>query len=167
MERNCLRVQYLNECRRQQMLARVLLHVIAASVGVNGSANLGPGGKHLAHAMPDLALLIFKNILHGSFERNPRSGLRGDSSQIKRLPAAARIKRGLVELHRPGGLIAVALQLARVHDIGAKVVEEGVVVIETMGHENRLSASGFEHSYRSIWSYAIVAARTTADRRRP
>src|SRR5690349_8984319 len=128
------------------MLARVLLHVIAAAFGVDGAAHLRSGRNNLVHSMPDFALLIFVNVFDSSFERDARLGLRADNANIERLPTACWIERSAVELHRPTRLIAIAPKLLNVKYVGGEVEEERVVVVEALSHERsfQLPATSFQ-----------------------
>src|SRR5262249_5334241 len=134
MEGNSFSVEQLNQCRREQMLAAVLLHMIAAALNVDQPAYFCAGRKHLRDSVPHFTCVGFKNILDRNFERHSRFGFCPQSSGIKRLATAGWIKRSTIQFHRPRGLVSVALEFLRVRHVGAKGVKKGVVVVETFGH---------------------------------
>ena len=64
MKRNSVRLEFPNEHCREQVLARVLLHVIEAARPVNLALDAGSCRERLLNKMPDCAGLVFLDLLH-------------------------------------------------------------------------------------------------------
>src|SRR5690242_3962551 len=105
------------------MLTGMLLHVVAATFGVDHAANPRSRRNNLTQLMPDLALLVFENVFNSSFERDAGLRLCDDGAGIERLSTARRIKRRAVELHRPTRLIAIAAEFLNVQYVRVEVEE--------------------------------------------
>jgi len=116
------------------MLARMLLDVVTATLKINLSMHRRAGFKDLVGAVPDLAIFILENIFN--FYLKLCSGLRScrECSQIAGLSAARRIKGGAIEFDQPGGEIAFPFEFLQVGHTRVKLIEKGVVVIESLGH---------------------------------
>ena len=116
------------------MLAGVLLHVIAAARGVNLAVDAGSG---LQGSLVEIALgfdVVDDAAIFGvgDFGDAELAGGRREPSRIVNLASAGGIEGGAVENERQAGRVS---DLAH---FGVEVVEEGVVVVEAIGHGERL-----------------------------
>ena len=139
VERHGRHVVQPHERGRQHVLSRMLLHVVTAARGVNQAMDAGPRLEVFGrfHVVDDFAIFGL-----GDFGDAQLGGVRwtfilcagrcrvleNDPAGVEDLPAAGGIERGAVENQRR------ARRLAYLPHFGVEVVEEGVVVVETVGH---------------------------------
>src|SRR5690349_5927079 len=101
MKGNSLCLQQLDKRRRQQMLAGMLLHVVAAALRVDQPGHFSAGRQHLRDSVPYFTFVVLKDILNSNLERHSRFGFCREPSAIKRLSSTRWIKRSAVQLHSP------------------------------------------------------------------
>src|SRR5262249_48096258 len=107
------------------MLTGVLLHVVAAAGRVNAAVNSGSRRDRCGSEMEDAAIFFVRDVDNRNF---PVAGER-ELSRVMDLATASRIERRAVQHH---GVPAVTLE--RLDHAGVEVVEERIVVVETLGH---------------------------------
>src|SRR6185437_10069985 len=86
---------------RQQMLARVLLHVIAAPVPVHLTTHGCPREQGLDRRMPYLLCLVLLNSKDRHMKSNAAGSSRFQHAGIVRLTSAGGIERGPVQSDLP------------------------------------------------------------------
>ena len=155
-------IEETNERRRQHVLAGVLLYVVAAAGGVDLSVDTGSGLEilHGLDVVNDAAVFRVGHFSDAEFRVSVRSIDGGDPSRVVDLAAAGGIERTAVE--NQGGTWGVE----DFADFGVEVVKEGVVVVETVGHRNRLfnhrGHGGTRSKIPSNWQKAVLSGKLFA-----
>jgi len=121
VKRDSLKSEELDECRREQVLRRVLLHVIDASRPIN----LPVYGTHryLGRSVVDYGVIRADCLPARVDDLDHRSV--AQPPQIVRLPPRRRIEGRLVQYDLP----AVAFRLAR-HHLGVEFPQKRVAIVE-------------------------------------
>jgi hypothetical protein len=116
-----------NEGSRQHMLSGMLLHVVAAARGVDLAADAGSGREIFDRSFQVVDDSAIFRV--GDF-RDSESlvAVDGDRADVEDLSSASRVKGGTIEDE------GWTLACGDLFDFGVEVVEEGVVVVETVGH---------------------------------
>lgn len=126
-------VKQTDEGGREHVLAGVLLHVIAAARRVNLATDERSG---LQGSLVEIALCFdivdhFAVFCVSDFGDAELGGARREPSRIVNLASAGGIEGGAIENERRAG---------RVNDLahfGLEVVDEGIVIVEAIGHSER------------------------------
>src|ERR1700678_797880 len=72
----------------EQVLSRMLLHMVEAAAPIDISTPSGPGQQRLRHGVPDLAPLVLFHGKNRSLEHGPPgTGCRGHPSIVRLAPA--------------------------------------------------------------------------------
>jgi len=90
------------------MLAGVLLHVVEAPVPVDFRFHLGSDGERLGDEVPDFAMVVFLDRIHGDIEGGAAAGRGAEQTRVKGLTAAGGVKGSAVEGQLPYRIAAVA-----------------------------------------------------------
>ena len=124
------RVEFAEEDGGEQVLARVLLHVVEAAGPVDVAFDFCADRKGLADEMPDLAVVVFFYGVDGDIEGG--AARRGGAKQagIEGLAAAGGVKGGAIEGDLPDGLPFGAGEFADVSDGSGERSKEWIGVIE-------------------------------------
>ena len=124
----------------EQVLAGVLLHVIEAAGPVDESFHLGSGHEGLVDGVPDFAGFVLFDGEDGDFKNGSVAGGGAEGAGVVGLAAAGGVKGGAVEGDLPEGFAVLAGVLADVGDGGGEFAEEGVEIVEPLGHLGSESA---------------------------
>jgi hypothetical protein len=115
--------EQLKECRRKQVLAGVLLHVVDATWPIDGASHLAwfnRGGRVMHDTMAVVSIRHFDHIRTAQLSR------------IVRLPARGGVKRGAIEDDAPSLAEVFRIGFAR-QDIRVELAQKRVVVIKAVG----------------------------------
>ena len=135
MKGNRRQVEKAYERCREDVLTRMLLHVIAATVNVNRTVNAGAFLKRscIVENVKNLSVVS----LHHFGDAQSVAGIAGpggkNPSHVKDLPTARGIEGGPIEdQRRPAIRIRDRNQI---HDFGVEFVKKRVVVVKMFSHD--------------------------------
>ena len=97
VKRNRRRLKFAHEHGGEQMLPRVLLHMIEAARPVNVALDVGPCSDRLLNEMPHLACIVFLDLLHWNFLARTRSQCGSQQTSVERLTSAGRVEGGAIQ----------------------------------------------------------------------
>src|SRR5262249_34261756 len=107
------------------MLPRVLLHVVAATRGINRTNDILAFLKLFWNDMNDSSILFFGNFRYWIFLLVRKNKL----ACVVTLPAAGRVKRCTIQHHSNP-----SVSLRGLKHTCFKVIKEGIVIVETLSH---------------------------------
>src|SRR5215469_6472927 len=123
---DCWSIEQANECRRKHVLAGVLLHVVAATRGIDQTNNALAFFQLLRNNMKDLAVFFFGYFCYWHFPVVGQDKFAG----IENLPAASRIKRGAVKDYD-----SFPVSLSALKHICVEAIKKGIVIVEALRPE--------------------------------
>ena len=126
MERDRWRLKFPPKNCRQQMLSRVLLHVVEPAFPVDLPFDKSPLGEGFGHEMPHGALFVFFHLFHGNIQRCSIQQGCTQLARIERLSAARRVEGSTVQRKLPDQLSIAARELADVGHCSGKCSEKGI-----------------------------------------
>ncbi len=141
VERNRGEVVKLLERRREHMLARVLLHVIAASLAVDRAAYRQFRSQPLRITLNEMQHVAGLLVLRHLFHANARRAFRFQPAGVEDLSSAGGIERRPVQRHRERAALA-----ADRHNASFELLEKGVGVVEALGQGTVTPLSRYRES---------------------
>jgi hypothetical protein len=120
--------------------------VVEAAWPVEECFDGGSGEEGFVDGVPDFAGVVFFYGEDGDFEDGAVARGGAEDACVMRLAAGGGVKGGAVEGDLPEGLSVTAGVLADVGDGGGEFAEEGVRVVEPLGHH----ASGSAEALRIV-----------------
>ena len=120
------------------MLPGVLLHVVEPAMPIDRRVDFGSGDERLRGVVPDLALLVFGNLVDRDLQHCAGARGRRQSPSVKGLTATRRIKRRAIKRNLPERFPAGAGDEANIGNDRVEVGEKRVAVIEPVNHASAI-----------------------------